>query len=80
MYTYPSESSVKANLLYIPGYGENCGMNAHFFTKMAQENISTYAMDRRGFGSNSRISGINKGEISSSTGLITDILAQIRLI
>ena len=77
MKIFPSENENIANLLYVPGYGENCEMNAHVFQQLAKSNISTYAVDRRGFGSNSNLPGHIKGQISNQTGLVTDVLAQI---
>ena len=60
--------SKKANLIYVPGFGECCYRYGYFFEKLAAENIHTYCFDRRGFGY-SRSDQIQTGRIDKQEAI-----------
>ena len=50
-YCYEAKQNPVAMLFFLHGYGDYCKDYGYFFEKMAsQHNITTYAIDRRGFG------------------------------
>jgi alpha-beta hydrolase superfamily lysophospholipase len=49
-YEYPSHGPTQAQIFFLPAYGDYCQNYGYFFQKFAEQGMSVYAFDRRGFG------------------------------
>ena len=57
-YCYESKQNPEGIVFFLHGYGDYCRDYAYFFEKMSNEhNLTTYAIDRRGFGESQGLRG-----------------------